>query len=201
MLCDVTDKWESNLNSPRFWRFWSKTSDRLHLSFFIKLIDHFYSRHSMQAKCLDAWEAAKKNSTLFDHHLPEIFEPHSGTDYRTRPNFPNTTQNWYVSTTIHIFTDLVKAQLSPPTRYSLKLQDYNLLSPLLNDRLQEPTPNSQFNRIFSLLWLNFDSSRIFNPHLKPLQTRSISTLMSLKSILDNLARSVHALLQDVKNGF
>ena len=35
-------------------------------------------------------EAAKKNSNLFDHHLHEIFGLHSGTDYWTRPNFPNT---------------------------------------------------------------------------------------------------------------
>ena len=47
--------------------------------------------------------------------------------------------------TIHIFTDLVEARLSPPTTYSPKLQDYNLLSPLLDDRLQDPTLNSQFN--------------------------------------------------------
>ena len=40
--------------------------------------------------------------------------------------------------TIHIFTDLVKAQLSSLTRYSPKPQDYNLLSPLLDDRFQEP---------------------------------------------------------------
>ena len=93
-------------------------------------------------------------------------------------------QNRYVSTTIHIFTDLVKAQLSPPTRYSPKPQDYNLLSSLLDDRLQEPTPNSQSNRIISLLWLNFNSSWIFNLHSKPLQTQLISTLKSLKSILD-----------------
>ena len=32
----------------------AKTLDCLHLSFFIILIDHFYSRHSIQAKCWDA---------------------------------------------------------------------------------------------------------------------------------------------------
>ena len=80
----------TNVNGPRFWCFWSKTWDCFHLSFFITLIDYFYSRHSIQSKCWDAWEAAKKNSTLFDHHLHEIFGLHSGTDYRTGPNFPNT---------------------------------------------------------------------------------------------------------------
>ena len=35
----------------------------------------------------------KKNSNLFDHHLHEIFGLHSGTDYQTRPNFPNTNLN------------------------------------------------------------------------------------------------------------
>ena len=80
----------TNVNSPRFWTKNAKTSDCLNLSFFIILIDHFYSRHSIQAKCWDAWEAAKKNSNLFDHHLHEMFEPHSGTDYQTGPNFPNT---------------------------------------------------------------------------------------------------------------
>ena len=83
----------TNVNGLRFWCFWSKTWDCFHLCFFITLIDHFYSRNSIQAKCWDAWEATKKNSTLFDHHLHEIFEPHSGTDYRTGPNFPNTSAN------------------------------------------------------------------------------------------------------------
>ena len=87
-------------------------------------------------------------------------------------------QNRYISTTIHIFTDLVKARLSPPTRYSLKPQDYNLLSSLLDDRLQEPTPNSQSNRIVSLLRLNFDSSRIFNPHLRETWSSHASTELS-----------------------
>ena len=80
----------TNVNSPRFWTKNAKTLDCLNLSFFIILIDHFYSRHSIQAKCWDVWESAKKNSNLFDHHLHEIFEPHSGTDYWTGPNFPNT---------------------------------------------------------------------------------------------------------------
>ena len=61
---------------------------------FIKLIDHFYSRYSIQAKYWDAWEAAKKNVNLFDHHLHEIFGLHSGTDYQTGPNFPNTNPGW-----------------------------------------------------------------------------------------------------------
>ena len=88
----------------------------------------------------------------------------------------------------HIFTDLAKAWLSPSTRYSPKPQNYNLLSSIINDRLPEPTPNSQFNWIVSFSRLNFNSSWIFNPHSKPLQTQSILTLMSLKSILDSITR-------------
>ena len=100
--------------------------------------------------------------------------------------------NWYVFTTIHIFTDLVKAQLSPPTRYSPKRQDYNLSSSSLDDRLQEPTLNLQLNQIVTLFWLNFNSSQTFIPHLKPLRTQSILTSMSLKSILDSqLLNSQH----------
>ena len=44
----------------------------------------------------------KKNSNLFDHHLHEIFGLHSGTDFRTGPNFPNTTHyNLVASVNIH----------------------------------------------------------------------------------------------------
>ena len=44
--------------------------------------------------CLRSFQ--KKKSNHFDHHLHEIFGLHSGTDYRTGPNFPNTTSrsNW-----------------------------------------------------------------------------------------------------------
>ena len=47
-------------------------------------------------------------------------------------------QSRYISTTIRIFTNLVKAQPSSPTRYSSKPQNYNLIFPLLDDRSLEP---------------------------------------------------------------
>ena len=42
------------------------------------------------SKMLGCLRSCQKNSNLFDHHLHEIFWLHSGTDYQTGPNFPNT---------------------------------------------------------------------------------------------------------------
>ena len=91
----------TNVNSLRFWHFWSKTSDCYHLSFFIELIDHFYSRHSIQTKCWDAWEAAKKKTLIFliiicMRYLgyilglitgPDQTSPTLGTSYLAFPSF------------------------------------------------------------------------------------------------------------------
>ena len=47
-------------------------------------------------------------------------------------------QSRYISSTIHIFTNLVKAQPSSPIRYSPKPQNYNLIFPLLDNLSVEP---------------------------------------------------------------
>ena len=67
------------------------------------------------------------------------------------------------------------------------VMEHNKLS-LLDNRLQEPTPNLQSKQIVSLLQLNFDSSRIFNQHSKPFRTQSISTSKILKPILDKMLK-------------
>ena len=93
-------------------------------------------------------------------------------------------QSRYISTTIRVFTNLVKAQLSSPTSYSPKPQDYNLLYPLLDDRFQEPLWIR--NRIESTLFFNSisilvkSSFHVWN-HFKLDQFR---LRKALKSILD-----------------
>ena len=93
-------------------------------------------------------------------------------------------QNWYVSMTIRVFTNLVKAQLSPPTSYSPKAQDHNILYLFLSDRFQEPLWIC--NRIKSLpffdsISIQVDSSFHLRNHFKLNQFR---LRKALKSILD-----------------
>ena len=57
---------------------------------------------------------------------------------RQKPFIHEFPQSWYISSTTRIFTNLVKAQPSSPTRYSSKPQNYNLIFPLLDDRSLEP---------------------------------------------------------------
>ena len=97
-------------------------------------------------------------------------------------------QNWYVSMTIHIFTDLVKALLkSTPWDIVQNLQTiaWNLHYLTIGFKSQ----------LWICNWIElssfFDSTSILveslcNQHSKPLQTWSVLTLKSLKPILDRL---------------
>ena len=87
--------------------------------------------------------------------------------------------------TICIFANLVRAQPSLPTRYSLKPQDYNLLFPLLDDRSREPL------RIRHQIELSpfFDSVSILVEFLFHIQNHfeldRFRLRKALKSILDS----------------
>ena len=97
-------------------------------------------------------------------------------------------QSWYVSTTIHILTNLVKAQPSSPTRYSPKPQDYNLLFPLLDDRPLEPLRicyRIESSPSFDSFSIPVESSSHIQNHIKLDQFR---LRKALKPILDNDAK-------------
>ena len=88
-------------------------------------------------------------------------------------------QSWYVSTTIHIFTNLFKAQPSSPTRYSPKPQDYNLLFPYSTIGLLSHSEFTiELNRRHSSTQFRFYSNP--HSHSKPLWTWSILTSKSFK---------------------
>ena len=95
-------------------------------------------------------------------------------------------QNQYISTTIHVFTNLVKAQLSSPTSYSLTPQDYNLLYLLLDDRFQEPLRIHNWMKLspfFDSISIQVKSSFHLRNHFELDQFR---LQKALKSILDNI---------------
>ena len=93
-------------------------------------------------------------------------------------------QNWYISTTIRVLTSLVKAQLSSPTSYSPKPQDYNVLYLLLDDRFQEPLRIC--NRVELSLFLNSISIQVKSSfHLQNhFELNWFQLQKALKSILD-----------------
>ena len=62
---------------------------------------------------LGCLRSCQKNSNHFDHHLHEIFGLHSGTDYRTGPNFPNTSATNEERPGCHV-TDRVSDLCRPP---------------------------------------------------------------------------------------
>ena len=94
-------------------------------------------------------------------------------------------QNWYISTTIRVLTNLVKAQLSSPTSYSPKPQDYNVLYLLLDDRFQEPLRIC--NRVELSLFLNSISIQVKSSfHLQNhFELDQFQLWKALKSILDS----------------
>ena len=83
-------------------------------------------------------------------------------------------------------TWLCKAQLSPPTKYSPKPQDYNLLSPLLDDRFQEPLRihnRIESSPVFDSISILVESSFYIQNHF---ELNQFQLQRALKSILDSV---------------